>query len=473
MGPGHTGRGVRGGLFVALTLLMVFGSVEAPADTVVAPGQTFQTGVAGETRWARQSIGTDSEFSEAVAIDRDGNSILIGSFFGAADFGGVSLPAPANVSASVMVKYAPDGSVLWARTFGPPGAPRNVNLSAVVADSHRNITVVGTSDGEVNLGDGPLPAGAYLAQFSPTGALRWTKALPGGPFGFGPSLAVDREDHLVLAGSIDGTMDFGGGTRAASPESAFVAKYTRHGSYVWDRVFDTEDTSHFAGVAADSDGNIYVAGFFVEEASFGGDTFVVPPGVDGAVVAGYSPSGEHLWSKTAEFLDDDSTARFADVAVHGNRVVVVGSLRGSIRFDGQPLTAVGSRGVMLAYTRSGESRWARLLGSALLAIESDHRDDMTVLGLASVGDDVGTGPLRGDTMDLVFVARFDRVEGEPRWASAFSADGVSFPLSLAVSRQGDTVVSGSFDEPIDFGPVTLTPTTTPDKHDTFLLRLWP
>jgi hypothetical protein len=41
---------------------------------------------------------------------------------------------------------------------------------------------------------------------------------------------------------------------------------------------------------------------------------------------------------------------------------------------------------------------------------------------------------------------------------------------LAVSREGDSAVSGSFNEPVYFGTETLTP-TTPGVYDAFLLRL--
>ncbi len=186
------------------------------------------------------------------------------------------------------------------------------------------------------------------------------------------------------------------------------------------------------------------------------------------MVASYSPSGAHRWSKTLEGLEGGS--EFRGVAVHGNRVVVTGWFTEGFTFEGDAFSAPPTgAGLVAAYTRDGEERWARALGSFGLEVASDLEDDMTVLGYAAGGQDVGSGPLPMGPTGYFFVSKLDRVDGTLKWGRGFHSSPIS-EVALAVSRHGEPVVAGAFRAPLDLGTGTLTPSAE-GRFDVFVLRL--
>jgi outer membrane protein assembly factor BamB len=418
-------------------------------------------------------MGAESEIPQRVAVSRDGEAILVGTYQGSADFGGGPLlSAPPLQDNAFIAKYAPDGTLLWSRGFGSTVTEGAfTRFTAVAVDRRGRISVAGEVEAGVDLGSGPLPFGAFVAQFSPDGRLRWVRPLLGGQFNFRPSLATDRAGNVLLVGSIVGPVDFGGGTPRFASDAAFIAKYDADGRYLWDRVF--RSNSLFADVVVGSREELYVSGFFEEPGSDFGGGPLRPTGllVAAPVVASFNAEGTHRWSRT---LEGSADGNFRGLAVHGNRVVVAGGVDGPFRFDGAAQTLSG--GILAAYTRDGEERWVRRVGSQATSVAMDPRDGVTVIGLYRGGTDLGAGPLPGSPTSLEngFVARFDRLDGDPLWARGFPDVGPAnfeFVTDVEVAREGDVLMTGLFSVPIDFGTGTLTPATF--RPDTYLLRLCP
>lgn len=448
--------------FALVALVACGGEGVLPGEltTTVTQEQAHRRGDDGAVRWVRRSVGAEFETVVDVALDKDGNSILIGSYKGTPSFEGHVLPEPPGDYGQFMVKYSKDGKVRWARSFGG-------NLWSVAVDSHRRINVVGSSGGA------PFSEGAFVAQLSPDGEVRWSRSFQAGGYGIfarGPSVAVDCNDNIVLAGSMMGTLDFGGGPRSVPEESPVVAEYTRDGGYRWDRVFPITFVGYFSDVDTDKSGNVYVVGTVNGPIDLGGGTLTPLAGRAAPVVAKFSDKGSHRWSKL--LLPDSGSLMLNGIAVQDNRVAVAGRLDGTMRFAGDVFAAGG--GVLLAYTRGGEERWERTLSTGFLVdVVGDHRGDFTALGFAfgDPGDDIDTGSLPGGLTGYLFVAKFDSQHGERSWVRAFgwTAFFLAWP-SLAVSREGDVVVGGSFTSTAYFGTETLTP-TVPGAYDAFLLRL--
>ncbi|KFE68951.1 hypothetical protein [Hyalangium minutum] len=428
------------------------------------------------TRWLRRSAATleGNVFAGRLATDRDDASILVGNYQGSPDFGSGPLPPEEDTSRprAFIVKYARNGQLLWAHGYGAPAGSEfpETEFGNVTVDRQRNITVYGYAELGADFGGVSVGPGFFLAQFSHDGTVRWARHLQG-YFGFASGLTVDGDDNILLAGSMSGTADFGGGPRSASVEGAFFVKYTRDGAYVVDRVFDTPDTSVFWAVTTDEHNFIHVAGYFTAESDFGGGPLHPgsPFGGETAVVARYTPSGGHVWSRTLEGMTD--MTKFHDVAVHGNRVVVTGEFRGRFKFGGHTFTArpVGSSGLVLAMTRNGGDRWGQTLGGSVMQVDSAQEDGMTVLGYAFPSDDVGTGPLPSTSSLYSVVSRFTWGQGHQQRVRTFSSDGA--PMSaLSVTRHGDVTLAGSFSMPVDFGTGKVEP-SLPRNYDAFIFRM--
>ncbi len=426
----------------------------------------------GATRWFRQSLGPGFESSRAIAVDPDGNALWAGSYAGGSVvLGGDPLPVPLGLGGSraFLARYAPDGAHLESLSFGSsvllePTSPV-ASISDIAVDSQGYTLVLASGSLGTDLGAGPMPGGTYLARYSPDGSTQWVRIFYGA-FGLGARLAMDSTGDIVLVGSLQAALDLGGGLRASPQPAAFIARYASNGAWKWDRLFSTPDTSHFEDVATDADGDLYVSGFFHGEASFGGGTFTAPAGASAPILAKYSATGAHRWSKSLRGLTGDT--EFRGLAVSGRRVFVTGVFSGAVPFAGDTLLSRRvQRGLLLSYKANGSERWGTVLGSLGVDVATGARNQVAVLGFAAPGDELGAAPLPGSASRSLFVAKFTGAKGKPRWVRAFPAEGVLPRVRLAMSHDGECLVSGTRSGPADMGTGPL----SSENAAAFLLRL--
>jgi hypothetical protein len=82
---------------------------------------------------------------------------------------------------------------------------------------------------------------------------------------------VDVAGNVLLAGGIDGLVDFGGGQLAGfGAQDVFIAKFDASGGDIWAKRFgDAQDHQLAFGVAADPSANVLVTGEFLGTIDFG------------------------------------------------------------------------------------------------------------------------------------------------------------------------------------------------------------
>lgn len=426
---------------------------EQPAmDSETQAEQSWASEHPGETRWAKRLTGPGDEGASGVAVDRDGDIIVVAGFSGSlADDRGTLATAPDG--GFVVAKYHPNGTRVWARSF-------EGFASALAVDRDRHIFITGG----LGPGSAPLTSRFFLrkldCQGHPVGMREW---LLEGPSFVGHRLAVDSEGHIALAGSLEGSLHFDRGSVTGAGEAVLV-KFDRSGHFQWG--VSGPQFSSGRALAVDEDDNLYLGGN--QQTDLVGPKDFIP------FVFRFSPSGTRVWEK---FLD----SKFGSVnglVVHGDRVVAVGAFSQPLTFHGQTYTPrPGGEGFIVALTRGKEERWARAFGVTALDVAADDHDDILVVGRYEKGDDAGLGPLpgvAGSDFNL-FVAKYDRVTGTPRWTRGFpqahpsDIDVSGAAYSIAADRNGSSTVFGSLVAPVDFGPTRLSP--APGSRDLFLLEL--
>jgi len=93
----------------------------------------------------------------------------------------------------------------------------------------------------------------------------------------GHGFAVDSAGNAVISGSVNGSIDFGGGPLAGDPQKSqlFLAKLDSSGSHVWSRLFAEGAISH---LAVDPSGDIFMVGTFSTPFDLGGELLQNPKG---------------------------------------------------------------------------------------------------------------------------------------------------------------------------------------------------
>ena len=229
----------------------------------------------GTLLWSRQIDMTLSDCAYGVAIDRNGDIVIVGSIYGD------------STSADIYIaKYTANGDAIWTRAF-TNGAKDDVEAAYGVAiDSKNDIIVVGKG----------TPSGRKLPdyvtlKYSPTGDLLWTKYYDGGWEDCAQAVAVDDSDNIIVTGWSDNS----------SNRDWCTVKYTSDGDLRWLGRYDKTRTDRAFGVAIDRESNILVVG----------ETHLMYSGSGGSsgMIVKYSSEGDTIWTKI--FTD---TQQFAEVS---------------------------------------------------------------------------------------------------------------------------------------------------------------
>ena len=190
------------------------------------------------------------------------------------------------------------------------------------------------------------PHGELFAKLDATGAQTFAK-----PLGDGNNYDTIRvvveptSGDVIIGGSLLGTVNFGGGNRAAmGGEDLFVARYDAKGVYAWDKVFGDGGEQQIVGFALDKDGNVVLAGPFTGTLDFGGGKVLTASagGSHDVFAARLGPSGATLSARS--WGDAADQYAFGVCADKDGNLGATGIFSGTLDFgDGKPLTSTGGQ----------------------------------------------------------------------------------------------------------------------------------
>jgi hypothetical protein len=138
-----------------------------------------------------------------------------------------------RLSGIVTSKFDPSGQLLWERHIGSANGWLNL-MYDVCTDSESNVYIVGESYGGIYFGENLLPAGLFVAKYSPEGSLLWAKPILGASMSINKVVADSQGDCYVLGWfnnliiADDYFIEY-----PETSENVFVIKYDEDGNVVW------------------------------------------------------------------------------------------------------------------------------------------------------------------------------------------------------------------------------------------------
>ena len=445
--------------------------------------------------WAKRAGGpttTDVSISDlpgGICVGPKGDITVVGQFYQTALFGNRTLtakgvnPGELGFEDAFFVRYDAAGTVLWAQRAG--GGSRDAAF-AVCADRDGNVYATGEFGMMAKFGSqvlSPPPSApygnydAFLTKLDPSGTFVWTTQIGTERHDGGYAVAMDSEGNCVVAGSYDRDDRFNG--------AIFVAKYTNSGQRLWLRRFGGSQDSRAFALSVNLAGEILVAGFFTDQATFG-TIFVASVAAQDGFVAKLDSAGNPIWARTIGTFGTDWASGVGTSA--DGSVYVTGHLNaGSAQFvnkysasgtllwtqqDGGGAIAVDASGYAYASAYTGQthavfqpsfysapslisvySPTGRLVGTVtatgtrtnyVYAVALDGVGNLNVLGFFN-----GTGTFGGTTLrsqgDDLFIARLD--SGKPTLGYALSqgklilswpTNAVGFGLQAAAAMDSPT-----------------------------------
>ncbi|WP_264519642.1 SBBP repeat-containing protein [Flavobacterium sp. N1994] len=393
----------------------------------------------GNYVWAKNMGGTNYDYGSSMAVDSSGNVLVTGYFAGTADFDpSASTANLTSVGASdiFIAKYDASGNYVWAKNIGGTGYGYGYS---VAVDSNGNVLVTGnfssTADFDPSASTANLTStGGYdifVAKYDASGNYVWAKNMGSTGSDYGYSMAVDSNGNVLVTGSFSGTADFDPSASTANLTSAgsndiFIAKYDASGNYVWAKNMGGTSYDIAYSLALDSNGNVFVTGYFTGTADFDPSASTAnltsAGGSSDIFIAKYNSSGIYVWAKNMGSTGPDvGNSLKVD---SNNNVFVTGYFAGTADFDPSAstanLTSAGSNDVFVAkYNTSGNYVWAISLGGTgndignSLELDSDGNALVTGQFLDTVDFDPGSGTTNLSTGEVGksygFIAKYGTI----------------------------------------------------------------
>jgi hypothetical protein len=234
--------------------------------------------------------GLEDQNGDAIAADGAGNVYVAGSFAGAVDFGDEVRTSAGGYDAFV-AKLGSDVEVLWSIALGDSGTQIAAKIAAdpagnlAIAGSFEGTLVLDAQTTHVSAG----AADVVLVKLEPDGSHAWSRRFGDAANQDRIDVAFDPAGGLLVAGSFVGTIDLGSGPHTSlGGDDVFVAKFAAGGASLWSLRFGDDQDQLARAIAADGDGAPVVAGTLAGAIDFGGGR-LTSQGLDDVFVARLSP----------------------------------------------------------------------------------------------------------------------------------------------------------------------------------------
>jgi len=248
-----------------------------------------------------------------------------------------------------------------------------------------------------------------------------------------------------------------------------LALFAQNEDWHWAKQAGGTDYDEGMSIAVDANGNSYVTGSFKDSATFG-TTTLTSSGDGDIFVAKMDSNGNWLWAKQAGGTDYDEGMSIA-VDANGNSYVT-GYFFSNANFGDTNLISSGYDDIFVAKIDSdGNWLWAKQAGGTSEewghGIAVDANGNSYVTGFYQESATFGTITLTSSEGNDIFVAKLD---SNGNWLWAKQAGGTSYDegVSIAVDANGNSYVTGVFWGSATFGATTLTGS---GNFDVFVAKL--
>ncbi|CAN5370002.1 hypothetical protein BH11BAC2_BH11BAC2_02540 [soil metagenome] len=427
--------------------------------------------------WARSATGNEFDQSSTVIADAAGNVYVAGYF--ASDsitFGNITLQnSSISFDEMFIVKYDPNGNVLWAQRAGGADDDKPTSLSIdpfgniFLAGYYKSTTITFGSFTLNNTGNGDI----FLVKYDNTGNVLWAKSEGGLALEIPYSITNDAIGNLYVAGRFSSNSITFGTTTLLQQGSmdVFLVKYNSAGNIVWAKGAGSSSNDEAYGVTTDPSGNIFVTGYFNQNFNIGTFTLTTA-GLGDIFVAKYDSSGTVLWANRAGGSGDDRIQSIKTDA-NGNAYVAGYFASTSFTMGGVTISAnAGNNSVIGKYDPSGNVQWAHNIDGNSKAYSLLLINNQVYFCGTSNGDTLHYGPstLMIDGNADFFIGSCDN-SGNKNWAIKQTSGGNSGELAYALASSGNNLfVAGDFDsDPLTFGSSTIS--NTDNGFDMFVAKL--
>jgi hypothetical protein len=349
-----------------------------------------------EVLWARTQTASDNEFSDSaglgIDVDPTGNVFVAGRYEGTIILGTHSLTSINGGIDAFLIKYSPDGDILWVRTGGGNGADLAFDVKT---NSEGHIFIAGVFSQTATFGTQtittPTNNDAFLVKYDPDGNVVWAKNSVGPNNNSARGIAVDSEGNILMTGEFQNTIFFESQTLTSGATyvtNAFTVKYNPDGNVLWLRGGISAGTSNSYSISSDDSRNVFVTGSFLDQITFGSEMITAThPWVNSFLVK-YNPDGQVSWVQTN--ISDGAISILGSEADSAGNLFITGNFSGTLSFGGLSIQTPGGENstydmFVAKFNPAGDALWMNRAGGVNsetygMAVATDSNNEVVVAG---------------------------------------------------------------------------------------------
>lgn len=269
--------------------------------------------VNGNHAWAVSIGAGQDDIIYDVATDASGNVYAVGEFRGSVDFdpgsGNFTLTAFTGYN-GFLIKLNSQGQFQWVAKIAGTGVEKAMNLAV---DAGGNVVISGKMYGTTDFANGAPNSTltgttnyAFLAKYTSSGSFLWVKGY-GGSYTEPTTLKLDDAGNILFVGFFYSQVDFDPGAGNfilnGGYYDTFITKLDPNGTFSWAKSFGGTYYCVSNDIELDSEGNIYLAGYFNGISDFDPDlvnVFNLPYAGNSqnrAFLSKLTPDGLFAWAK--------------------------------------------------------------------------------------------------------------------------------------------------------------------------------
>lgn len=179
----------------------------------------------------------------------------------------------------------------------------------------------------------------------------------------GTNICADKAGSVYVSGNYSGKTSIGDNSYSTTGNKAsFLAKYSATGELIWTKNFDSTDEFIIKSVNADQLGNVYLAGYTKGNATIGNE--VINSTQNKAFIINLNSQGDIQWFINTENIDSSSSEANKIISDNAGNSYFIGNFKGNIKIKDKTLSSTSINSFVVKTKISGEIAWINQLGGS-------------------------------------------------------------------------------------------------------------
>lgn len=242
-------------------------------------------------------------------------------------------------------------------------------------------------------------------------------------------------------------------------------------NWAWVKSAGTSGDDQATSVVRDSQGNVYLTGYFTGTISFGSGNNLISSGGTDMFIAKYTNNGGLVWAKKA---GGNGADKGIDIKMDNQGYIYILGWHGSSALFGtsQIDNADGAKSFIAKYDDTGQLIWVKKLGGYARTFSIDAANNLFISASFGATIKVESTQITANGFDDIWLGKFNS-SGNLSWIrEMYGSNGYETPVSLAISADNKILLTGRFDGSciFDGGGSTISNAGGTGNEDLFLVK---